>query len=490
MVRAGHRAASLAATEEAQRYFERAAELTAHPVERAELLEHAGAMAQRGGRGDAGLALYDEAIRLFTEAGRTHPAARASARTAEMLWQNEQIDEAIRRMQDAYTVLAEEEPDADFAVLLAELSRFLFFRGETDLAIERVDRALEIAEAIPLPETISQGLNTKHLGFLTRGRTEEALALLKHSLQVALDHDLPAAGLRAYVNLSNLMDELMRLDEAKAYQTDGIALARRVGIRWAEWWLLGHLVHTYAYLGEWDAAEATAAEIPDPDEISDARIGTSIAGTALARILAARGEIQRAEAMIERLWLPLLDSSDVQTAASAAASASTVDVAAGRHEQALRRAQAGLVHVEGLGPNHASLRECWVNAMAASLALGDLETASRVFAAMQSRPGGHIHAYVRAQMARFGAALAVARGDVEGIEPGFTAAAAIFGEAGCVFDRAEVQAEHHEWLVQQGLSESEEARALAEEAEAVFSRLGATVWLERMTRSRVAMPAG
>src|SRR5436189_2223696 len=158
-------------------------------------------------------------------------------------------------MDAAYEVLAGEEPDADLAVLFAEQGRFLFFRGDIDESLERIDRALEIAEAIPLPETISQALNTKHLALNVRGRTQESLALLIHALKIALENDLPAAALRAYINLSHEMDAAMRIDDAYAYQTAGIALARRVGMRWAEWWLMGHITHTLLHLGDWDGVE-------------------------------------------------------------------------------------------------------------------------------------------------------------------------------------------------------------------------------------------
>src|SRR6185312_11197275 len=48
----------------------------AEPAEQADLLEHAGIMAQRGGRASAARAHYERAVALFEERGATHPAAR------------------------------------------------------------------------------------------------------------------------------------------------------------------------------------------------------------------------------------------------------------------------------------------------------------------------------------------------------------------------------------------------------------------------------
>src|SRR5262249_26502361 len=151
-------------------------------------------------------------------------------------------------------------------VFLAELGRLRFFKGDLDGAMAEIRRSLEIAEALPMPETISQALNTKGLILSARGRRQEALGLLKHSLHVALDNDIPVAPARADITLSDQMSEHMLMVQALADQTAGIAFARRVGIRWAEWWLLGHLAHTYQRLGDWDESERVAGEIPDADE--------------------------------------------------------------------------------------------------------------------------------------------------------------------------------------------------------------------------------
>jgi len=489
LTQAGRRAASLGAAEEAQRYFERAAELARDPVQRAELLERSADMAWRGGRNQRARDLFDETIRLFTEAGRSHAAARASAASGPVLWTDGHIEEALRRMEEGYAVLAGDEPDADTAVLLAELGRLLFFSGDLDAALERLDRALEIAEAVPRPETISQALNTKSLVLSARGRSQEALALLKHALQVALDHDLPVPGVRAYINLSHQMNELMRLDDALAYQTSGLAFARRVGIRWAEWWMLGHLTHTYHGLGDWDAAERAGGEIPDPDEVPDALISARDASWSGVQIAVARGDFARADELVERYWATLLGSSDVQFAAMAEAVVSSADVGAGRYREALDRAESGLARTGKLGPNHPAIRDCWINAMTAALALGDADVTARVFSVIETRPAGHVHSYLRAHVARFRAALAAARGDADEAESNYRAAESTLGELRCAFDLAAVQAEHHEWLAGQGRANEPAAIKHAAEARSTFERLGATPWLERVDRSAVPAAA-
>ena len=238
LVRAGERAASLAANEEAQHAFERAVELSDDPLEQAELHERAGMTAQTSGRSEAADFHYARAIELFQTAGATHAAARVNARLAEIMWGRGRLEEGLESMDRAYAVLAEEEPDADLAWLAAQLARFLFFAGRHDLAMERNEAALELAEALALPETLSHALNTKAINLVSHGRKSEGTALLQHALEVALEHDKPSAALRAYYNLSDTLGRHDRYEDAYACVREGVTYARRVGNRRYEHQLL------------------------------------------------------------------------------------------------------------------------------------------------------------------------------------------------------------------------------------------------------------
>ena len=121
LTRAGERAASLGARSEAQRHFERAAELADEASAQAELLEQAGVMAADGGRGDDAASLFERSFALFEQEGQLHPAARVSARIGELVWNRGRGADAIERMERSFAVLAGEEPDESFAVLAAQL---------------------------------------------------------------------------------------------------------------------------------------------------------------------------------------------------------------------------------------------------------------------------------------------------------------------------------------------------------------------------------
>ena len=88
------------------------------------------------------------------------PAARVSARLGDAMWSQGKGGDALEMMERAYRVLADEEPNADLAELAAQLGRYSYFGGDSASGLERIDRALEIAEALDIPEVVSEALNT------------------------------------------------------------------------------------------------------------------------------------------------------------------------------------------------------------------------------------------------------------------------------------------------------------------------------------------
>ena len=151
------------------------------------------------------------------------------------MWDTGRLREALDRMDAALGLLAAEEPDADVAALAAQVGRFQFFAGEPVIALERIETALDLAESLGLPEVLSQAVNTKAMILSNRGRIGEAGALVRYALEVALEHDIPSAALRAYNNVADLEARTDRYEQAAAGYRDGLALARRVGSRAQEW---------------------------------------------------------------------------------------------------------------------------------------------------------------------------------------------------------------------------------------------------------------
>jgi class 3 adenylate cyclase/tetratricopeptide (TPR) repeat protein len=474
---AGQRASSLAATQEAQRYYEQAAALASETAEQADLLEHAGIMAQRGGRASAARAHYERAVALFEERGATHPAARVSARLGEVMWDTGRLREALDRMDAALALLTAEEGDADVAALTAQIARFKFFSGEADVALERAETALDLAEALGLPEVLSHAVNTKAMILSTHGRPGEAGALIRYALELALEHDIPSAALRAYNNVADLEARADRYEQAAAGYRDGLALARRVGSRHNELMFLGQTYPLYA-LGSWDEALDQAAQVP-AEAFSQTRFPfVCLLGNSVS-ILCHRGDLDAAEELIQR-YAVLRDSADVSERAGYAWPESQLRLARGDTAGALQVAGAAWETREAAGANSESVKEVFPIALRAALELGDASAAETVFESVESAGRGTVPPVVRAYTMQYRAKQAAGMGDLERGDRLFRGAAALMRELATPFPMAVTMLEHAEALIAAG--DPAAAEPLVAEARSVFEDLRATPWIERADR--------
>jgi class 3 adenylate cyclase/tetratricopeptide (TPR) repeat protein len=473
LARAGERAASLAAGEEAHRYYEQAAELADDPRAEAELHERAGEMAQISARPEEATAQYEQSIELFERLGATHPAARVSARLGEVEWQRGRLAQAVERMERAFGVLSNDEPDADFATLAAQLGRLHFFNGNLERSSETLDIALTLAETMALPDLVAQAMNTYGVIASWQGRYETAQALFAHALQLAVDNDLPTPALRSYNNLSDGLSCHDRFEEALSYLDRGIALARRVGNRPWEWQLLLESTYSLLVAGRWDDAVARGAEIPE-DRI--ASLNTPTPWWAVAE--AARGNVGEARRALELVAGRIDSSGDVQLEAGFLAVDSAVLSAEDKPAEALAAAEASFEARSTLSPAHQAVKQALVYLGDAALALDRLDRVEELLSQIVDFRRGQLTPFVQAHALRLRARLAAARGGGDEVEPRFKTAESTFREFGIPFWLAVTDLEHAEWLAEQG--RADEAQPLLEEARDVFQRLEARPWLERL----------
>jgi class 3 adenylate cyclase/predicted ATPase len=474
LTRAGERAASLAATEEAQHYFEQAAELADDMLDRAELLERAGTLAWTGGRNEQAEERFGQAMTHFEREGETHAAARVSARLGEVLWDLGRIEEGIERMERSFAVLSADAPDADLATLAAQLGRLQHFTGEANVAAERIEFALDLGESLRLPEVISQALNTKSL-ILSR-RPHEAHALVRQALEIALENDLPAAALRAYNNLGVSAQARDRLDEWLEYAQRGLELSRKRGDRSWEWRFLGGIAENRYSSGEWDEALASAAEIPE-----DVRPGSIFLLNLplVVRILVHRGgveELRRLSNLLEQVD----SSADVQEQGVVAWARALFQRGEGRLKEAIAMGEEAVKYLRVAG-SIGSANDAFLDACESALALGDLGKLQDLVAECEDRPGAEQTRLLEAHLERFKAHLAADRGETETAERYLSVALAGFREIGQPFPLAVMLLEYGEWLA--GQERGIGAGPILTEAREVFERLGAKPWLERVSKA-------
>ena len=487
-VRAGERVESLGANLAAQRYFERAATLTDDPVLQAELLERAGVMAVVGARPHAASDLWTQAKGLLEAAGLIHAAARVSARQAEVMWGQGRLRDGLDSMDVAFRLLSADEPDADLAALAAQMGRFAHFAGDRNLAAERIETALTIAEQLDLPEIFSMALNTKGLIMNSAGRPGESRALMRHALAVALEHDKPSAALRAYNNLAEFEVDEDRCSSAQRVIDEGLLLARRLGNRYWEQIFLGAVYPRYA-LGEWSAALGAMAEVGKWGEIDRTGFSQGYVAFGVA-IHVHRGDLSAAQEMLAT-FDELAESSDVQERAEYAAAQAFFSLATGDPKTASEATRRILTLRHEMGSVDFRIKEAFAMAVEAALAMGDEAGAAELLEEVTVAGPTQRRHFFLAQGMRLRAVVSRSSGTSTRVEDDFKGAIGLFREMAYPFWTARTLLEYGQWLTDQ--DRVDEAHATLRESRTIFESLGAAPWIERVeavTGGQALAPTG
>ena len=468
LVHAGDRAAALAASAEAQRYYEQALEL----AEDAGLHDRAGRAAQLAAQLADAEAHFERAIAILEGDGDSRGAARVRAWLGAVLWLEDRPPEAIDVLEQAVAALSAEE-DADLARAIAELSRYLALAGRHDEAMPMIERSLTLAEALDLADTFAHGLITKGLVLNWHGRTREASLLTGHGLEVALANDLSGIALRAFNNL--IIHYALIGDTRTAIELNErmLELATRVGDRQNEQRARRSLASGFFYTGDWDRAEAEAA------------FSTWAQASAYSPIRLARGDVAlaREEYETEIAALPEGWDKQVQMRVGRSGQEAVILLEEGKLTEVLTRADEALAERETMGLHYFA----WILDAASDAAarLGSEEKLVELLAIVDEMPTGHRTPEFNHAVASIRARTAVVRG-VDATAD-FDEAEEIARKLGWPYYLARTLVEHGEWLVSTG--KYAEAEPVLEEAEELLKPLRATVWLDRIERARAGAGA-
>ena len=464
LVRAGERAESLAAAAEARRYFEQAAELMDDPSEKAALLGRAGEMAARTGDPDSARRLFAGSMALYEEHGDTHTAARVMWKLGRVDFFTGRRDEAMAGMERAFAVISADEPDEDLALLAARLSFGYWYGGDRERTAEFAEIALDIAEAHAYPTALALALRAKAAVAATRGHHEEAHGLVKHALQVALDHDVVDEASTCYFWLSDMCFQRDEYADALAYLDESIALARKRGDRPREWAVLAERTHPLCMLGRWDEVQATSEEFTE-DQLNAGGLMLSLLQSAV-EVHVQRGELERARDVLS-MFSRLGESTDLQELSSYLGSRAALHRADGRFHEALADAEATIEAGSRMSALLSqSAKQGIVEAVEAAFVLGESTKVEELLALVENVPVGTRPPFLDAEAKRF-------RARLSGDPSGYDAAAERFRELSLPFWLAVTLLEHGE------LTGDESSLS---EAREIFEGLKATPWLERLDR--------
>ena len=331
-------------------------------------------------------------------------------------------------------------------------------------AVATADRALPMAERLDLAPVVADLLITRGTALASTGRGIEGLGAIEAGRRLAAAEGLPVQEGRALLNMSGPLAERDPRAMLQA-SVEALDLARHTGSQMGASMAVNNIVEAARMTGDWDLA---LTELRTEAEVSRGNDLQRVRGS-MARLLAERGEADPEEvaslldyvkeqiASGEPVWQHELDAFRADLA-----------LAAGRY-----RESAELFRANGeADPFNASAS--YIAAFVASALDGDAAGVQASLAGLE-RSGSH-GAVVKLSQLQAQAYLDAAAGRVEASLDGFRTARDGFDQLGLAFFVAisdMVLCSTHDLDLPQ-------VQAGAAEASAIFERLGARPWLERL----------
>ncbi|HET7311022.1 MAG TPA: adenylate/guanylate cyclase domain-containing protein [Mycobacteriales bacterium] len=469
--RAGARARELGAPAEARRHYETAYALATTEADLGRLAEGAADSASLAGDVDDAISLADRACEHYLAAALPVEAGRVVA-----LWGAVQINAGsteapsarLAATYDEVVGLPRAEPVA--AELALQMARCLYMSGPpTQETLLWFDRAVTLAESVEDFPLLVRAMSSYGGALMIAGRPTMGLGVLQVALDLTKRLGLPQARLSP---LNNLVAFLIPRDlaAARGYADEAIPLMRRTGDRSIEAFLVPNMLFSQWLSGDWDAALAFWRDMHGDRAYTLPELSPL---TAIALIQSARGE---------PLELPPLDEMQPDVDAPYLLCSYLVLSALerrnlGDHVGAAVKAIEACDRFVAIAGMDDDFYLSWVLAVELAIAGGALAEARRLVDLVADAPPGKRSAYLRAQLPRLQAELALVTGESADINDLLTRATAALRDFGAVFDLARALLVHAEWLAERG--EADRAQPLLDEAQQIFADLRARPWLDR-----------
>jgi predicted ATPase len=470
---AAERAATLGAHAQALVYLRQALAVTPDPRDRAPLLERAANSASVAVRFEDAETLAREAIEAYEDAGDPAGVAEATALLGAVQMDGGAIARAVETLEAGLAALPEEASREARARLQSNLARAHMRAGQFERAYELADQALAVAEHDDLEDVVAEAFNNKAAVLRGRGRHREAAAIMQAAIELAHAGGYVNAELRARNNLTSV---LFSTDPVRAWELarEAFALAQRLGHRGMAHWSVGNVLGLSSSIGDgWDEAlvigeEAVSSALSGADE---SRTLSVMVILRLARGDSCDEEIARLEALAAELG-------EASAMGVATATKALQQFYAGRYAAARDLFVRAAGEFEGLAfiwLAEAAYPATWAREVAP---LTDIATRLDALAEANSP-------LYRAERARAWAGVAALEGQLPEATARYREAIRRYGDLGLAYERARTTTTA---VTLVGVTDPEIAAA-ADEARALFERLGARPWLALLADARTAAPS-
>ena len=270
---------------------------------------------------------------------------REPRRAALILFRKAEALRRLRRngMPDLEQALAllGDEPTRELAAVLAGIANAHVLEGNDEDARNAGARAVEVARAVAARDLEADALLSLGGALSYLGDIEEGVAALYEGLAIATERGDWESCLRAYINISDSLEMHGRHEEAAAAGAEGMELARRAGLMYAQGvFLAGNQAEPLLRLGRYDEAESVLDEA-----LAIGVSASAIASPTLMRaeLALARGELDLGRELVTRVHAILGDEAPHQYAAHIAWLDAELARTEGDHVAARAAVERGLV---------------------------------------------------------------------------------------------------------------------------------------------------
>ncbi len=478
---AAERASAVHAPETALAFLNDALSVAVEPTDQAGLHQRAATAAQEAARLEEAESHAVVALDLYRLAADPPEVARTAARLGSI--QVERYDAgAVATLQNAVDELAIDTPDEDPTLadepaaveLLAQLARAHVVNGHTAEALASADRALRRADRLHLVQLTADGLAAKGAALLEACRVPEGVALVRASLDVADEHGLVAAALRARSSLSS---GLIFDDPGEAFRIarDGLEIARDFGFRDLAVRIASNWAQAAVETGAWDLLVEVLTALQRPEMALTDRVDLQGRVEMIDALRSGPGAASRFDALAA-----LVSPAGEQLAeASHRARRGWALLATGRPRAALVEADTARALLHAVGPRTVIL-DGTILAAHAALWTGDVERLERAVDEMSSC--GLHGRWFDGVTASLAAGLAARRGSVGAAIRGYRRAEASWRGLETPFAAALASLEASQLLPASGAA----AIAATDTARRRLVDLRATALLDRLATGLVA----
>jgi adenylate cyclase len=297
--RAGDRAASLFAYEEAETYYRRALGLLGDgptvESQRTALLDRLGEAAFARGALSEALGHWGQALPAVLAHGAAPQVADLHRKMAGGYWAAGEKEQALAHFEEGLEALGDDTEHLEAARLYQELGRIYFRLGDHERATEWARRALALGDQLGIADVVSHAYNTLGLALARAGDIDQGARFVSQSLETALAHQLGAVACRAYTNLAVMYSTLDHARSAE-YSREGLALAQKIGDQLQQAWLYCALAGGHCTLaGDYDNGVRAAQAAVELDQRLGQRNHLPIPLIILAQISQCSGDYAQSE---------------------------------------------------------------------------------------------------------------------------------------------------------------------------------------------------